>query len=141
MGCPVDHDFDPLAPDFLRDPFEILARLDDDTPVFYAPSLDYYVVTRHADIDAVFRDNETFSAANAQLPLVPLDPEAGRILLAGGHKRWRGAGRRPPSRSSTRRTWRPTGATCASSWRARRPSAPTTSPARCSRSTTRTRRR
>jgi cytochrome P450 len=86
MGCPVDHDFDPLAPDFLRDPFEILARLDDDTPVFYAPSLDYYVVTRHADIDAVFRDNETFSAANAQLPLVRLDPEAGRILLAGGHK-------------------------------------------------------
>jgi cytochrome P450 len=86
MGCPVDHDFDPLAPEFLRDPFEILAGLDDDTPVFYAPSLDYYVVTRHADIDAVFRDNETYSAANAQLPLVPLDPEAGRILLAGGHK-------------------------------------------------------
>ena len=86
MSCPVDHDFDPLAPDFLRDPFEILARLDDDTPVFFAPALDYYVVTRHADIDAVFRDNEAFSAANAQLPLVPLDPEAGRILLAGGHK-------------------------------------------------------
>ena len=85
-GCPVEHDFDPLAPEFLRDPFEILASLPDDEPVFYAPSLDYYVVTRHADIDAVFHDNETYSAATAQLPLVSLDPEAGRILLAGGHK-------------------------------------------------------
>jgi hypothetical protein len=85
-GCPVEHDFDPLSPAFLRDPFEILATLDSDTPVFYAPEIDYYVVTRHAYIDAVFHDNETFSAANAQLPLVPLDPEAGRILLAGGHR-------------------------------------------------------
>ena len=85
-GCPVEHDFDPLSPAFLRDPFAILATLDDDTPVFYAPSIDYYVVTRYADIDAVFHDNQTYSAANAQLPLVPLAPEAGRILLAGGHK-------------------------------------------------------
>jgi cytochrome P450 len=86
VSCPVDQWFDPLAPDFLEDPFAVLATLDEDTPVFYAPSLDYYVVTRHADIDAVFHDNATFSAANAQLPLAPLDPEAGRILLAGGHK-------------------------------------------------------
>jgi cytochrome P450 len=65
-GCPVAHDFDPLAPEFLRDPFAILAGLDADAPVFYAPALDHYVVTRHADIDAVFHDNETFSAANAR---------------------------------------------------------------------------
>jgi hypothetical protein len=83
--CPIHHEFDPLTPEFLRDPFAVLADLDE-APVFYAPSIDYYVVTRHADIDAVFHDNETYSAANAQLPLVPLDPEAGRILLAGGHK-------------------------------------------------------
>jgi cytochrome P450 len=84
-GCPVANDFDPLAPEFLRDPFTVLAGVREE-PVFYAPSLDYYVVTRYADIDAVFHDNETYSAANAQLPLVALDPEAGRILLAGGHK-------------------------------------------------------
>ena len=55
LTCPVDHSFDPLAPDFLHDPFTVLASLDPETPVFYAPSLDYYVVTRHADIDAVRR--------------------------------------------------------------------------------------
>ena len=37
-------------------------------PVFYAPSLDYYVVTRYADVEAVFLDHESYSAAAAQLP-------------------------------------------------------------------------
>ena len=85
--CPVDHYFDPLSPEFLADPFAVLATIDrDEAPVFYAPSLDYYVVTRLADIEEVFRDNVTFSAANAQLPLVDVVPEAQEILRTGGHK-------------------------------------------------------
>ncbi|HEY1277005.1 MAG TPA: cytochrome P450 [Thermoleophilaceae bacterium] len=84
-GCPVVHEFDPLAASYLRDPFAVLAELPA-APVFHAPSLDYYVVTRYADIEAVFLDNETYSAANAQLPLVPLVEEAREILLAGGHR-------------------------------------------------------
>src|SRR5437899_2220016 len=84
--CPVHADFDPLSPIFLADPFAVLASLSADAPVFYAPSIDYYVVTRYADIEAVFLDDETYSAAPAQLPLVQLVPEAAQILLAGGHK-------------------------------------------------------
>ena len=34
----------------------------------------------------MFLDPETYSAAAAQLPLVPLVPEAREILLAGGHQ-------------------------------------------------------
>ncbi len=86
ISCPVQTEFDPLGKDFLADPFAVLATLPADTPVFYAPSIDYYVVTRHADIAAVFSDHATYSAAAAQLPLVPLEPEAGRILLDGGHR-------------------------------------------------------
>jgi cytochrome P450 len=52
--------------------------------VFYAPSIGYYVVTRYPDIEAVFLDHETYSAAAAQLPLVPLAPEAAQILSASG---------------------------------------------------------
>lgn len=85
-GCPVDEEFDPLGPAFLDDPFAILESIGHGTPVFYAPAIDYYVVTRYEDIEAVFLDNESYSAANAQLPLAPLVPEAGEILLAGGHK-------------------------------------------------------
>src|SRR5215831_11995096 len=85
-ACPVHADFDPLSPTFLADPFAVLASLPHETPVFYAPSIDYYVVTRYADIEAVFLDPETYSAAPAQLPLVQLVPEATHILLGGGHK-------------------------------------------------------
>jgi cytochrome P450 len=85
-ACPVHADFDPLSSMFLADPFAVLSSLPNDSPVFYAPSIDYYVVTRYADIEAVFLDPETYSAATAQLPLAPLVPEAAQILLGGGHK-------------------------------------------------------
>jgi cytochrome P450 len=86
-GCPVHEGFDPLAPEFLADPYAVLASLPlDEAPVFYAPSIGYYVLTRHADIERVFRDPATFSAAAAQAPLVPLVPAAAEILLAGGHR-------------------------------------------------------
>ncbi len=85
--CPVHEDFDPLAPEFLADPYTVLAALPlREAPLFYAPSIGYYVLTRHADIEQVFRDPATFSAAAAQAPLVPLVPEAAEILLAGGHR-------------------------------------------------------
>ncbi len=87
QGCPVHEGFDPLSAEYLADPFAVLAALPlDETPVFYAPSIDHYVVTRYADVEQVFRDPRTYSAAVAQAPLAPLAPEAQRILLAGGHK-------------------------------------------------------
>jgi hypothetical protein len=62
-SCPVHANFDPLAKSFLDDPFAVLASLPRETPVFYAPSIDYYVVTRYTDIKSVFLDPETYSAA------------------------------------------------------------------------------
>jgi cytochrome P450 len=82
--CPVDVSFDPLSPEFLADPFAVMARTR--APVFFAPSIGYYVLTRYEDIEEVFKDPATYSAAAAQAPLVPLAPEAQQILLAGGHK-------------------------------------------------------
>ena len=86
-GCPVRAGFDPLSAEFLADPFAVLAELPvEEAPVFYAPSIDYYVVTRYADIEAVFLDPDSYSAGAAQLPLVKLEPKAAEILLAGGHR-------------------------------------------------------
>jgi cytochrome P450 len=82
--CPVDESFDPLSPGFLADPFAVMAKAE--APVFFAPSIGYYVVTRYEDIEKVFKDPATYSAAAAQAPLVPLVPQAQQILLAGGHK-------------------------------------------------------
>jgi cytochrome P450 len=86
-GCPVREDFDPLSSGFLADPSAVLASLPvQEEPVFYAPSIDYYVVTRYSDVESVFLDPETYSAAAAQLPIVNLMPEAVRILAEGGHR-------------------------------------------------------
>jgi len=86
-GCPVDESFDPLAPDFLADPYATLTALPrEEQPIFFAPSIGYYVLTRYADIEQVFADPASYSAAVAQAPLVPLVAEAQRILLAGGHQ-------------------------------------------------------
>ena len=84
-GCPVDELFDPLAADFLADPFAALAQLPPmaERPVFFAPSIGYYIVTRYSDIEQVFRDHDTFSAAVAQAPLAPVVPEAQQALLGG----------------------------------------------------------
>jgi cytochrome P450 len=87
QGCPVHQHFDPLSPEYLANPYAIMAGLPlAETPVFFAPSIGYYVVTRYADVEQVFRDPQTYSAAVAQAPLVPLVPEAAEILLAGGHR-------------------------------------------------------
>jgi cytochrome P450 len=86
-GCPVDESFDPLAPEFLADPYAVMAGLPSaGKPVFYAPSIGYYVVTSYDAVAEVFRDPATYSAAVAQAPLVPIIPAAQQILLAGGHK-------------------------------------------------------
>src|SRR3954447_15571480 len=118
--CPVHAGFDPLADDFLADPYAIMAALPlTETPVFYAPAIDGYVVTRHADIDAVFHAPETYSAAAAQMPLVPLDPKAAEILLAGGHKPQPSmVSLDPPAHT---RPPRPTPPVCAARPRARSP--------------------
>jgi cytochrome P450 len=86
-GCPVNESFDPLSAGFLADPHTVLAALPRrDQPIFFAPSIGYYILTRYADIEQVFLDPATYSAAVAQAPLVPVVPEAQRILLAGGHR-------------------------------------------------------
>jgi hypothetical protein len=44
------------------------------------------VVTRYADVEQDLLDPQTYSAAIAQLPLVPLVPTALKILAEGGHR-------------------------------------------------------
>src|SRR5512133_680605 len=86
-GCPVHSEFDPLSPRYLKDPFAVMRELPArEAAIFYAPTIDYYVVTRYEDIEAIFLDHETFSAAAAQLPLAALSEEASALLLGGGHR-------------------------------------------------------
>jgi cytochrome P450 len=84
--CPVEPSFDPLSAEFLADPFAVMTSLGlAERSVFYAPKIDYYVITRYRDIEWIFSDYENYSAAAAQLPLVELDQQARQIVLDGGH--------------------------------------------------------
>jgi cytochrome P450 len=68
---PVLPDFNPVAPDYLRDPYPILARAREECPVFYSPVLNIWIVTRHDDLVAVVRDHDAFSQSAARLIPVP----------------------------------------------------------------------
>ena len=83
--CPIHADFDPLAEAYRTNPFAVFGAIPSDHSIFYAPAIDYYVVTRYADIENVLLDPETYSASPAQLPVVPLSEEAVRVMREGQH--------------------------------------------------------
>ena len=82
-GYPVNEDFDPLDPDYLADPYPYFAKFRSETPDFYAPKIDFWVVSRYEDIQKIVKDPETFSNARVQEPLYPITPEALEKLKAG----------------------------------------------------------
>jgi cytochrome P450 len=47
--------FDVRDPDFIRDPYPRLARLREETPIFYEPRLDKIFLTRYDDVSTVLR--------------------------------------------------------------------------------------
>jgi cytochrome P450 len=57
--------FDPTTPEQRENPFDVLALARREQPVFYAPALDLWVVTRHEDVLAVLKDHRTFSSTGA----------------------------------------------------------------------------
>jgi cytochrome P450 len=81
--CPIAHGYDPLDPTVVADPYPALQSLREEGPVFYLPGLDHYIVTRFDDIEVILKDRETWSAANASSPLIPVCPEAQEVLNSG----------------------------------------------------------
>ena len=80
--CPVSHNFDPLD---LTDPFPALARARAEEPIFYNADIDYWIVSRYEDVKAIFRDHETFTAANTITPIEPFSAEVQQMLTDGNY--------------------------------------------------------
>lgn len=116
-GCPVDHeallasvagDADrtaasaPQAPHHgyepfqMKDPFAAYAELRAQEPVMFDERIGYWVVTRWADVRAVFEDWETFSSENAQAPVRARSAETSRIMTEGGFTAYSGLSARIP---------------------------------------------
>jgi hypothetical protein len=80
----------------LSDPHGTWAGLREERPVFRHEKTGYFVVTRHADIKAVFDDWKTFSSENAQAPMRPMCEEGRRIMKDGGFTAYSGLSARVP---------------------------------------------
>jgi cytochrome P450 len=55
--------FDPFSEEFFDDPAAVFRRLREEAPLYYDDEGDYYVLTRHDDVAAAFKDHESFSSA------------------------------------------------------------------------------
>jgi cytochrome P450 len=64
--------------------------------VAFDDRIGYWVVTRYADVKAVFEDWETFSSENAQAPVREHGPQASEIMAEGGFTAYSGLSARVP---------------------------------------------
>lgn len=73
--------FDPYDYQFHEDPYPIYQRLRDEAPVFHAEADDLWVVSRHADVHAVLRNDVTFSnRMGVSLDASAWNPDAHRVM-------------------------------------------------------------
>ncbi len=83
--CPVSHTpaaFDPLD---LDAPFPALKQARAEAPIFYNADIDYWIVTRYADIKAIFQDHHTFTAENTISPIEPFSEAVQNMLRDGNY--------------------------------------------------------
>ncbi|NEA36869.1 cytochrome P450 [Streptomyces sp. SID13031] len=100
-GCPARHGFEPFRQD---DPFPAYAALRAEAPVMFDERIGYWVVTRFADVKAVFEDRQTFSSENAQAPVREHGRPASKIMADGGFTAYSGLSARvPPDHPRIRR--------------------------------------
>lgn len=64
--------YDPYAYEIHEDPYPTYARMRAEAPLYRNDELDFWALSRHADVMAAFRDSDRFSSADG----VSLDPAA-----------------------------------------------------------------
>lgn len=91
MGAATDLVYNPYAFSVHEDPYVIYRRLRDEAPVYWNPDLEFWAFSRFDDVQAAFKDYETYSSANGialeargraeQFPmLITLDPPEHTVM-------------------------------------------------------------
>ena len=74
--------WDPLNEKYKGDPHRIWKRLRDEAPLYYNEDLDFYAVSRFADVDAFSRDPKTFlSGHGTVMEMITADPVEMEIMI------------------------------------------------------------
>ncbi|MBV9791615.1 MAG: cytochrome P450 [Chloroflexi bacterium] len=81
--APVCPHFDPLAPAQNANPYPVYAEMRRESPVFYSPLYDMWVVTRYADVAAVLKNHAVFSSVGS-MQTTPHLPASVSAVLANG---------------------------------------------------------
>ena len=82
----VQQAFDLFHEPQLSNPYPFFRLAREHAPVFYAPEIDHWVISRYQDVKQALRDYENYSARNTILPLQPLCEAAQQVLQAGQWK-------------------------------------------------------
>jgi len=56
----ADLRYDPYDVEINRDPYPVFRRLREEAPLYFNEELDFYAVSRHADVERGLKDNKTF---------------------------------------------------------------------------------
>ena len=87
------HGYSPFA---MTDPFPSYAALRENEPVMFDEEIGYFVVSRYADVKAVFDNWQVFSSENAQAPVRARGAAATKIMNDGGFTAYSGLSARIP---------------------------------------------
>ncbi len=80
---PISADFHPFDPAQKANPYPLYARAHEESPVFFSPDINMWVVTKHKDIMEIARDPERFSSMGFTDRIGTLVREALAILAEG----------------------------------------------------------
>lgn len=88
QACPhapsaIGAGYNPLDPQFRKDPYPFYARAQREAPVCQSPLFGFWIVTRHEDVVAVLKNPELFSSLPTMDPPVPYPPEVEAVLKEG----------------------------------------------------------
>ncbi len=73
--------YNPFTPDQIANPYPLLAQARQDTPVFFSPMLNMWIVTRYDDITTILKDPRRFPSVSS-FNVAQLDPQLQAILSA-----------------------------------------------------------
>jgi cytochrome P450 len=71
--------YNPNDPAVMNDPYPTYASLRDEQPLYHNPDLDFWALSRHADVSAAWRKTKTYSSDHGPA-LEEFGPDASRVM-------------------------------------------------------------
>ena len=81
-------EFDPYSIDFHNDPYPVYKQLRDEAPVFFHERLNFWAISRYADVVEAHRDNEAFCSSGGVSIEPPAEESSVLIQKDNPEHRW-----------------------------------------------------